>query len=259
MGDDNIELSDSEAADAGSTGRNDVPMPDLGPSPTESSAPENHLVLQENAGVLSRWAACEKCGETQWVPAQKTFAWKCKNCSAKNKEHLGILLPQVRIYGSGFGSSGEKGQFNFFKSGVRVKPNSLLGGGGFGRWDNVSDFSVDDPEGFQKRYTATRILALGVFATAAPKWQGTSHLTIRSGDDGWTAMFKMPSLALEQKVQPARKEWERYRPDKEEPASAEPQVEDIPSKIRQLGSLRDEGLITEEEYAAKKRELLERM
>jgi Short C-terminal domain len=171
---------------------------------------------------------------------------------------LGDHPASVRIYGSGIGSSGANGQFSFFKSGVRVT-GGLLGGGGFLRWDNVSDFSVDDPEGFQKRYTATRIFTLGIFAAAVPKWQATSHLTIRSRDEGWTAMFKMPSLALDQKLQPASKEWERYRADTEERASVEAQAEDIPSKIRQLGSLRDDGLISEEEYAAKKRELLERM
>jgi hypothetical protein len=283
MEDDSIELSDSEASDSGTTGRNIAPMPNLAfekirgygliygekyvlsytkgmgddvfsitigtshkkvvetfpltdegwrsafssftqlepdaaergrsklqraaevapailPDPPASAA-EEHLVLEEIAGELRRWAACEECGETQWVPAQKTLAWKCKNCSAKNREHLGIILPQVRIYGSGIGSSGANGQFSFFKSGVRVT-GGLLGGGGFLRWDNVSDFSVDDPEGFQKRYTATRIFTLGIFAAAVPKWQATSHLTIRSRDEGWTAMFKMPSLALTRSFSP---------------------------------------------------------
>ena len=201
---------------------------------TESVAPENQRVVQVNESELWRWATCWKCGEQQWAPARKLFAWKCKNCQAKNNEHLGILLPRVRIYGSGIGASGMNGQFTFFKSGVGLtggfwsdRPlehwNTITDGltGGFRRdrplqpWNTITDFAIDDAEGFRRRYTATRIFAFDIFAASVPKWQGTSHLTIRAGDAGWTAMFKMPPLALEQKVLPARQLWEMYGPEQE--------------------------------------------
>jgi hypothetical protein len=47
-------------------------------------------------------------------------------------------------------------------------------------------------------------------------------------------MFKMPLLALEQKVLPARQLWEMYRPEQEVRESAQAQTEDIPSQIREL-------------------------
>jgi hypothetical protein len=233
---------------------------ETGTAATESVAPENQRVVQVNESELWRWATCWKCGEQQWAPARKLFAWKCKNCQAKNNEHLRILLPRVRIYGSGIGASGMYGQFTFFKSGVGLtggfageRPlqpwNTITYGltGGFSGerplqpWNTITDFSIDDAEGFQKRNTATRIVAFDIFAAAVPKWQGTSHLTIRAGDEGWTAMFKMPPLTLEQKVLPARQLWEMYRPEQEVRESVQAQTEDIPSLIRGLGTLRDEG------------------
>jgi hypothetical protein len=161
------------------------------------------------------------------------FAWKCKNCQAKNNEHLRILLPRVRIYGSGIGASRMNGQFTFFKSGVGLTVG-FWGNRPLHSCNTITDFSIDDAEGFQKRYTATRIFAFDIFAAAVPKWQGTSRLTIRAGDEGWTAMFKMPLLALEQKVLPARQLWEMYRPEQEVRESAQAQTEDIPSQIREL-------------------------
>jgi hypothetical protein len=185
---------------------------DTGTAATKSVAPENQRVVQVNESELWRWATCWKCGEQQWAPARKLFAWKCKNCQAKNNEHLRILLPRIRIDGSGIGASGMNGRFTFFKSGVGLT-GRFWGEPPLQPWNTITDFSIDDAEGFQKRYAGTRIVALGIFAAAAPKWQGTTHLTIRAGDEGWTAMFKMPPLALEQRVLPARQLWEVYGPE----------------------------------------------
>ena len=140
-------------------------------------------------------------GEQQWAPARKLFAWKCKNCQAKNNEHLRILLPRVRIYGSGIGASRMNGQFTFFKSGVGLTVG-FWGNRPLHSCNTITDFSIDDAEGFQKRYTATRIFAFDIFAAAVPKWQGTSRLTIRAGDEGWTAMFNAPLLALSRRCCP---------------------------------------------------------
>ncbi len=48
-------------------------------------------------------------------------------------------------------------------------------------------------------------------------------------------------------------------PNKKSGNRTQTQTEDIPSQIRELGTLRDEGLISNEEFEAKKRELLDRI
>jgi hypothetical protein len=60
-------------------------------------------------------------------------------------------------------------------------------------------------------------------------------------------------------VLPARQLWDMNRPEQEVRESAQAQTEDIPSQIRELCTLRDEGLISDEELEAKKRVFLDRI
>jgi succinate dehydrogenase/fumarate reductase flavoprotein subunit len=64
---------------------------------------------------------------------------------------------------------------------------------------------------------------------------------------------------FEQKDQQAYAEQEQQAAYEQPPAYQEPaqnEVEDAAAEIRQLASLRDQGLLTEEEFAAKKKQIL---
>ncbi|HXJ64608.1 MAG TPA: SHOCT domain-containing protein [Actinomycetota bacterium] len=62
--------------------------------------------------------------------------------------------------------------------------------------------------------------------------------------------YEQPPPEQQQYAQPPP---QQYAP---EPAAAEPGVDDEASEIRKLASLRDQGLLTEEEFAAKKKQIL---
>jgi hypothetical protein len=76
----------------------------------------------------------------------------------------------------------------------------------------------------------------------------------RKGKDVTTEIFEAaggaPALAANAKARPAKKP--------PSPAGASPQP-DIPDQIRKLGELRDSGLLSDDEFATKKAELLARM
>ncbi|TAN35075.1 hypothetical protein EPN29_00145 [bacterium] len=118
----------------------------------------------------------------------------------------------------------------------------------------------------ERRVTATRLLAVGVFAFAWKKQAGHHHQYLNvEYDDGARRLAlvfetdKAPGLA--QKLQDASGAARERRGigSQSIAAPSPPPVEDIPGKIKQLAELRDNGLLTDEEFAAKKADLLARM
>lgn len=118
----------------------------------------------------------------------------------------------------------------------------------------------------ERRVTATRLLAVGVFAFAWKKQAGHHHqyLNVEYDDAARRLALvfetdKAPSLA--QKLQDASSAARQRRGigSQSIAAPSPPAVEDIPGKIKQLAELRDNGLLTDEEFAAKKADLLARM
>ena len=118
----------------------------------------------------------------------------------------------------------------------------------------------------ERRVTATRLLAVGVFAFAWKKQAGHHHQYLNvEYDDGSRRLAlvfetdKAPGLA--QKMQDASSAARQRRGigSQSMAAPSSPPVEDIPGKIKQLAELRDNGLLTDEEFATKKADLLARM
>lgn len=55
------------------------------------------------------------------------------------------------------------------------------------KWAEITSIAIEDGEALQKRVTATRLLALGVFALAAQKKSGgTKYITVEGEDFFWT-------------------------------------------------------------------------
>ena len=118
----------------------------------------------------------------------------------------------------------------------------------------------------ERRVTATRLLTVGVFAFAFKKQASHHHQYLNlEYDDGSRQLVmvfetdKAPNIA--QKLQDASYSARRRRGIEPKAVASEvrPAAEDVPGKIKQLAELRDAGVLTEEEFAAKKAELLARM
>jgi Short C-terminal domain len=119
---------------------------------------------------------------------------------------------------------------------------------------------IANSRGRRFRRAADRLRG-GPDAPGGAGWDASRIPTLSRGpgDRGGERLTPLAALALEQRVLPARQLWEMYRPEQEVRESAQAQTEDIPSQIRELCTLRDEGLISDEEFEAKKRVFLDRI
>lgn len=120
----------------------------------------------------------------------------------------------------------------------------------------------------ERRVTATRLLAAGVFAFAWKKGAAHHHQYLNvEYDDGSRSqviVFETDKAAgLAQKIQDATRSSKQRRgiadQSRPEPTNAPAVPEDIPAKLKQLAELRDAGVLTDQEFAAKKADLLARM
>ena len=129
------------------------------------------------------------------------------------------------------------------------------------------DARTETQQELESRVTATRLLAVGVFAFAFKKKSVHNHqyLTVTSTDPTKmaTIVFETDAAAkIAAKIHAAAaplqvKIAEGHRKDNAPPSShAE---EDIPAKLRQLAELRNQGILTADEFEAKKADLLSRM
>jgi hypothetical protein len=127
-------------------------------------------------------------------------------------------------------------------------------------WNNVKSVTIEGPDAVQKRITASRLLLMGPFALAAKKKTGEAFvfLALKGGSE---VIFKFPKKS-EPEVKaifaPFRKlitELESLTNEGDESAPKE----DIVEKIKKLAELRDQGLISDDEFATKKTDLLNRM
>jgi len=131
--------------------------------------------------------------------------------------------------------------------------------------ESISNIWVEDKSQVSSRFTATRIATLGIFALAAKKKQTTPsfYLTIewRTGDLTNNAIFEFSSLAeanivnnnLREKIDKVLKE----RPTEQPPSVSS--KEDILNQIEKLAEMKNKGILTEEEFNQKKKELLDKM
>jgi hypothetical protein len=128
--------------------------------------------------------------------------------------------------------------------------------------DNIKDVSFKTDEQISKDVTLTRLLLTGVLAFGLKKKSKnvTNYLTIEYDLDGihsdlilkGASIVKLNSLILK-----ARRDYlienPLAQPIEESTAS------NIPSQIKQLSDLKNQGILTEEEFSYKKAELLAKM
>lgn len=130
---------------------------------------------------------------------------------------------------------------------------------------SINNILVEDKSQVTSRFTATRIATLGIFALAAKKKKTTPsyYLTIewKTGNLTNNAIFEFASLEVANNANNNL----RQKIDKvleKIPAKPSPLVsseDDIPKQIEKLAEMKDKGIITEDEFSKKKKELLDKM
>jgi hypothetical protein len=121
-------------------------------------------------------------------------------------------------------------------------------------WDQVQGIEVEGPEQAGKRVSAGRVAMIGIFALAAKKSVKSAVLTVTL-NPGEQAVFQTHSwmaLDLKAKLAPVLSHFRQ-------PSSPEAPLASGADEIRKLAELRDAGVLTEEEFQAKKSDLLARM
>jgi hypothetical protein len=129
------------------------------------------------------------------------------------------------------------------------------------------DARAETQQQFESRVTATRLLAVGIFAFAFKKKSVQNHqyLTLTSTDPAKmaTIVFETDAAAkLAAKIHAAAAPLQVKIADehrKENADSPGTGQEDVPAKLRQLAELRNQEILTPEEFEAKKADLLSRM
>ena len=132
-------------------------------------------------------------------------------------------------------------------------------------WSVIVALEVEGPEQASQRVTVTRALAVGVFALAAKKKSKAAVLIVRT-PDGEEALFqteKYTAAELRTKLTPFISQLRVAQAQSPAPVEAAAKPSGVDSdpveQIRKLGELRDQGLLTPEEFEAKKTELLGRL
>ncbi|WP_433586359.1 SHOCT domain-containing protein [Microbacterium hydrocarbonoxydans] len=153
---------------------------------------------------------------------------------------------------------------------LRLTKTELIEGYGDGKRHPVAGLvaSVEEGGSVNRRFTVTRIVALGVLAAGVPKKidDRTLYLTIegpqtvivheipvkKSPQIGASARTFAAALNQLSKAAAPASSVAVAAPVK----SAEPVEEGLSAKLRELARLRDEGLLTDDEFAEKKAALL---
>ncbi|MGD0198419.1 MAG: SHOCT domain-containing protein [Solirubrobacteraceae bacterium] len=131
-------------------------------------------------------------------------------------------------------------------------------------WDQVEAIHVDGPDEIAARFTATRLLALGPLGLAfkKSKRQAETFITIEATSPGvaLVAIEDARPVDIRGELLGVMNAYLAARPAT--PVNPVAPLEESSGpleQIRKLGELRDQGVLTEEEFTAKKAELLQRL
>lgn len=117
--------------------------------------------------------------------------------------------------------------------------------------------TVDTAGAIDRRVTATRLILTGPFAFGLRKKKDSRELFLMVEGDGFAFVVELdPKRQKEARAFAAKLNAAAGRVMDEGSTSVELS---IPEQIRQLGELRDHGMLTPEEFEAKKSELLRRL
>lgn len=129
-------------------------------------------------------------------------------------------------------------------------------------WQRVRSLSVDGPDEVRRRVTATRILGMGIFAWSAKKKEPESYLIIETADGEGIFTLRTSLYELRAKLAPAIAQLaarSQPSPNSAYSAPATAAEPDVLDQIQKLGQLHDAGVLTQEEFDAKKAALLDRL
>lgn len=121
-------------------------------------------------------------------------------------------------------------------------------------WSEVTAVAIDGPEQASKRITATRLVTIGVFALAAKKNTTEAYLQVDTADMSTSfAVHKMSAGELRGKLG----HWVKRLP---EPPTVESAAaagsSSVADELAKLAQLRDQGVLSAEEFDAQKARLL---
>jgi hypothetical protein len=123
-------------------------------------------------------------------------------------------------------------------------------------WKDVSELSVEGPDALQKRITATRILATGIFALAFKKKTGETFIFISFSNGREPLILKF----LKKSEPEVKAIFAPFKNQISQQAISEistvEKTEDVTEQISKLGGLFEKGLITEQEFKASKAKIL---
>ena len=111
-----------------------------------------------------------------------------------------------------------------------------------------------------RRVTAGRVVALGVFALAAKKGEIFTYVHITDQNSLWSFAIKSSQGAVINAWKPVLAEWnERVQDPKTDSVSHSENTSgmSVADELRKLAQLRDDGILTEEEFSTRKLKLLE--
>lgn len=124
------------------------------------------------------------------------------------------------------------------------------------RWEYLTNVFVGGVDEYRYRFPDMGYFVLfGVFAFLGTRKEGRSVLVLETSVGPWVVGVSLMPTQLRTTLWPVVEQYEDSASD----AGASEPVSDVPARLRQLADLRDEGLITIEDFESKKAELLRRI
>lgn len=125
---------------------------------------------------------------------------------------------------------------------------------------SISEVSTQTQQQISSRVTATRLLTLGVFALAAKKKQASNSVYLVITANGSDLVLETDkAMKFADQIRGYLPKGDGLSAAAPVPAETVPASDGIPDQIRKLSELKEAGILSEDEFAAKKSELLARM
>ena len=126
-------------------------------------------------------------------------------------------------------------------------------------WASIETIDIDGES--TSRMTLTRVVTVGVFALGAKKKTDTTMVIVTPTKEFSFEFEKTQPTVVRNKMRPVLSALSAASATAMEAplAVAPPLAVGVPEQIQQLAALRDQGILTAEEFDAKKAELLARM
>ena len=119
------------------------------------------------------------------------------------------------------------------------------------RWDSLKSLELDGPDNVNSRITATRLLTMGVFALAVKKKTGESFAFFTLSDDS-TIIIEFPKTSHAQ----LKAIFAPFISKLPNPVSEVKTNQSPTEQLKELSSMLEQGLITQDDYDAAKKQVL---